>query len=77
MEDCLTLTADDPGQFEWLPDSCAYRRLANGQDLPGWHPLITGDPESVHEAGVSIKGKAASENETKLFRVLRKVSEFK
>ena len=77
VEDCLTLTADDPGQFDWLPDSCAYRRLANGQDLPGWHPLITGDPESVHEAGVSIKGKAASENETKLFRVLRKVSELK
>ena len=77
VEDCLTLTADDPSQFDWLPDSCAYRRLANGQDLPGWHPLITGDPESVHEAGVSIKGKAASENETKLFRVLRKVSELK
>jgi len=77
VDDCLTLTANEPDQFEWLPDSCAYRRLANGQDLPGWHPLITGDPESVHEAGVSIKGKAASENETKLFRVLRKVSEFK
>ena len=77
VEDCMTLTADDPKQFEWLPDSCAYRRLANGQDLPGWHPLITGDPESVHEAGVSIKGKAVSENETKLFRVLRKVSELK
>jgi hypothetical protein len=77
VADCLTLTADKPGQFDWLPDSCAYRRLANGQDLPGWHPLITGDPESVHEAGVSIKGKAVSENETKLFRVLREVSEFK
>jgi hypothetical protein len=76
VADCLTLTADQPDQFEWLPDSCAYRRLANGQDLPGWHPLITGDPESVHEAGVSIKGKAVSENETKLFRVLREVSEF-
>jgi len=77
VEDCLTLTADKPSQFEWLPDSCAYRRLANGQDLPGWHPLITGDPESVHEAGISIKGKAVSENETKLFRVLRDVSKFK
>jgi uncharacterized cysteine cluster protein YcgN (CxxCxxCC family) len=77
VADCLTLTADQPDQFDWLPDSCAYRRLVNGQDLPGWHPLITGDPESVHEAGVSIKGKAVSENETKLFRVLREVSEFK
>ena len=77
VEDCLTLAADKPSQYEWLPDSCAYRRLANGQDLPGWHPLITGDPESVHEVGISIKGKAVSENETKLFRVLREVSKFK
>ena len=77
VADCLTLTADQPDQFEWLPDSCAYRRLFNGQDLPGWHPLITGDPESVHKAGISIKGKAVSENETKIFRVLREVREFK
>jgi len=77
VADCMTLTADQPGQLGWLPDRCAYRRLANGQDLPGWHPLITGDPESVHEVGISIKGKAVSENETKLFRVLREVSKFK
>jgi len=75
VADCLTLTADQPDQFDWLPDSCAYRRLSNGQDLPGWHPLVTGDPNSVHKAGISIKEYAISENETKLFRVLRKVSD--
>ena len=73
VSDCLLLSADKPEEFSWLPASCAYRRLANGQDLPLWHPLITGDPESVHEAGISIRGKAISENESKLFTVLSKV----
>jgi len=75
VSDCLTLSADDPAEFKWLPNSCAYRRLANGQDLPGWHPLITGRPESVHEAAISIKGKAVSENITSDYSVLRKVSD--
>jgi uncharacterized cysteine cluster protein YcgN (CxxCxxCC family) len=77
VADCLMLSADDPTQFDWLPNSCAYRRLANGGDLPEWHPLNTGDPDSVHEAGISIMGKAASENETRLFTVMRKVGDSK
>jgi uncharacterized cysteine cluster protein YcgN (CxxCxxCC family) len=46
-----------------MPPSCAYRRLHEGKPLPGWHPLITGDPESVHRAGVSIRGQTFSEAE--------------
>ena len=73
VADCLVLTADEKDAYEWLPDSCAYRRLANGQELPGWHPLITGRPESVHEAGISMQGKAISENEADEWTVLRSV----
>jgi len=73
VAECLLLSADKPADFRWLPASCAYRRLANGQDLPPWHPLLTGDPESVHAAGISLKGKAVSENETRLFTVMSKV----
>jgi uncharacterized cysteine cluster protein YcgN (CxxCxxCC family) len=73
VPDCLVLTAEEKDAYEWLPDSCAYRRLANGQDLPGWHPLVTGRPESVHEAGISMQGKAISENDADEWTVLRSV----
>jgi hypothetical protein len=75
VSECLVLTADKPDMFSWLPATCAYRRLANGQDLLDWHPLISGNAESVHEAGISVKGKAISENETKLFTVMQKLSD--
>ena len=75
VADCLVLSVDEPQAFSWLPDSCAYRRLANGLELPVWHPLLTGDPDSVHDAGISIRGKAVSENETSEYTVLRQMSD--
>ena len=75
VANCMVLSADNPEAFRWLPATCAYRRLANGQDLPDWHPLITGNPESVHEAGISARGKVISETETAQWTVLRKLSD--
>ena len=63
VPECLVLSPDAPARFAWLPASCAYRRLANGKDLPEWHPLVTGDPNSVHDAGISVQSFAVSENE--------------
>ena len=75
VEDCVVLTHDDPETFRWLPSTCAYRLLAEGKDLPVWHPLITGDPESVHEAGISSRGKLVSETVTSRWSVIRKLSD--
>ena len=58
---CVWLTADQARAFKWLPDTCAYRLLAEGKPLPEWHPLISGDSESVHSAGISLRGKGVSE----------------
>ena len=75
VSECLVLTVDNPETFRWLPASCAYKRLANGQDLAQWHPLISGRPESVHEAGISMRGRAVSENETAEWSVLQKLDD--
>lgn len=72
---CLVLKADEPEAFRWLPGSCAYRRLAEGKELPAWHPLLTGDPESVHAAGVSARGKVVSELETQQWTVLQQLND--
>jgi len=70
VSECLVLTANRPEEFAWLPGSCAYRRLSEGKDLPDWHPLVTGDANSVHAAGISIRGFAVSENETEEWSIV-------
>lgn len=75
VADCLVLTADKPELNRWLPASCAYRLLAEGQDLPEWHPLRTGHAESVHKAGISVRGRVTSETETDESSVFWRLSE--
>lgn len=64
VPDCVVL--DVPTlmkQKHWMPETCAYRRLADGKDLPDWHPLLTKDPDSVARAGFSVAGWASSERD--------------
>jgi uncharacterized cysteine cluster protein YcgN (CxxCxxCC family) len=63
VPECVRLTVDNVDQIDWLPGTCAYRLLANGEPLPDWHPLETGDPESVHRAGQSVRGWTVSEDD--------------
>jgi hypothetical protein len=63
VPDCVKLTPKALAEIDWLPRSCAYRRLSEGRDLAWWHPLVSGDPDSVHKAGVSVRGRALSETQ--------------
>lgn len=57
VPDCVELTVDLAETLRWLPITCAYRRVAEGKPLPSWHPLLSGNRASVHDAGVSVRGK--------------------
>jgi len=61
VPDCIKLTPFNVEALEWMPRSCAYRRLHEGRGLAWWHPLVSGDPETVHTAGVSVRGETISE----------------
>lgn len=63
VPDCIKLTPKVVHEMDWLPSTCAYRLVLQGRDLYWWHPLVSGDPETVHEAGVSARGRVISETE--------------
>ncbi len=61
VPDCLPLTPEKLASIDWLPPTCAYRLVAEGRDLYWWHPLVSGDRSTVHEAGMSVRGRVVSE----------------
>ncbi len=65
VPECIVLKPDNLDTHAyWMPQTCAYRLLWENKPLPEWHPLLTGDPASVHAAGVSVQGITVSEFET-------------
>ena len=64
VDDCVGLNPENVMTLSWLPSTCAYRLVAEGRDLYWWHPLVSGDPNTVHAAGISMRGRVvASESD--------------
>lgn len=63
VPECVRLTPKLAATLDWLPETCAYKLRAEGKQLPDWHHLVSGDPDAVHKAGMSVRGWTVSEVE--------------
>jgi uncharacterized cysteine cluster protein YcgN (CxxCxxCC family) len=63
VSDCILLTPEKITQLKWMPSTCAYRLLSEGKDLEWWHPLVSNDQNTVHEAGISVRNRTIPERE--------------
>ena len=61
VPDCVTLTKDNVAQLKWMPQTCAYRLISEGKDLPDYHHLISGSRNTIHEVGMSVQNAVTSE----------------
>jgi len=75
VKDCVKLSAKNTAAFDWLPATCAYKLIHNGKDIPAWHPLISGNKESVHAAGISVKNRIISSGSDGEWTVLQKLTD--
>ena len=63
VPECVRLDPETVKTLFWMPSTCAYRLLSEGKDLPDWHPLVTGDRDSVHRARQSVRGRVVAEED--------------
>lgn len=63
VPDCIRLTPKALTEIKWMPDTCAYKLLQNGEPLPQWHHLVCGDRQAIHEAGHSVRGQTHNEDD--------------
>ncbi|MEM6648700.1 MAG: YcgN family cysteine cluster protein [Pseudomonadota bacterium] len=71
---CVNVTPDNIETLSWMPDTCAYRLLQEGKGLPDWHPLLTGRPESVADAGVAVSSDVISERKIDVDHLYQRVT---
>src|SRR6185369_12458715 len=73
VHDCVKLTPENVPELHWLPKTCAYRLVDQKRDLFWWHPLVSGDPTTVHQANVSVRGKTRPEGKLKIPGLLKRI----
>lgn len=73
VPDCVKLTPETLSELTWLPMTCAYRLVQEGQPLFEWHPLVSGDPDSVHTAGMSVRDQTVPEGKVKVRHLVRRI----
>jgi uncharacterized cysteine cluster protein YcgN (CxxCxxCC family) len=73
VPDCVKLTPKNVPKLDWLPRTCAYRLVSEGKDLYWWHPLISGDPNTVHVAKVSAKNRTRSQGRLQIAGLMKRV----
>jgi len=73
VPDCVKLTPENVPELNWLPKTCAYRLVAQARDLFWWHPLVSGDPDTVHAARVSVRGKTRPEGRLQIPGLMKRI----
>lgn len=76
VPDCVKLTPKNVPRYKWIPKTCAYRLVSEGRDLFPWHPLISGDPESVHRANVSARGRTRPQGRLKMAGLIKRITKW-
>ncbi len=76
VSDCVKLTAENVGSLGWMPATCAYRLLDEGKDLFWWHPLVSGDAETVHASGASVRGKVRRERGQSVRTLINRITDW-
>jgi uncharacterized cysteine cluster protein YcgN (CxxCxxCC family) len=74
VPDCVKLTPKNVPKLDWLPQTCAYRLASEGKDLYWWHPLISGDPETVHTARASVRNKTRPEGRLQMAGLIKRIT---
>ena len=66
VPDCIILSPDNLKDLKWMPETCAYKLLNEGKELPYWHPLLSGNDKEIVNSGNSVKNRVTNENEIKI-----------
>ena len=66
VSDCIILSPDNLKDLKWMPETCAYKLLNEGKNLPYWHPLLSGNDKEIVNSGKSVQNRVTNENEIKI-----------